>query len=346
MKKRRISPGEESIADLKKIQAAGKHLLGLINDVLDLSKIEAGKMDLYLERFPVPAMLEDLASTMAPLVEKNRNRFEIVCPPDIGTIRADIRRVRQVLLNLLSNACKFTEDGIISLEAEKTVVHGTETICFRVKDTGIGMTGPQIERLFQAFMQADASVTRKYGGTGLGLVISKRFCQMMGGDLTVQSEHGKGSTFFVTLPVEVVEARPELAVYAETRAESSARSVPDSHGIVLVIDDDRAARDLMVRMISREGLRVVTAWGGEEGIRLARDLKPFAITLDVLMPGMDGWAVLKELKADPELSSIPVVMITMEDDRSRGESLGASEFMAKPIHKEKLMAILNKYRKL
>jgi signal transduction histidine kinase/CheY-like chemotaxis protein len=329
------------IPDLQKINGAGKHLMSLINNVLDLSKIEAGKMELYLERFPVSPMLEDLASTMTPLVEKNRNRLEIHCPAEMETMFADARRVRQVLLNLLSNACKFTEDGVISLEAEKL----GGLVCFRVRDTGIGMTREQIDRLFQAFMQADASVTRKYGGTGLGLVISKRFCQMMGGDLTVQSEHGKGSTFLVTLPEEVTESRPELAMFADVRLEPTARGATDDGGIVLVIDDDRSARDLMVRFISKEGARVVTAWGGEEGLRLARELHPSIITLDVLMPGMDGWAVLRELKSDPELTSIPVVMITMEEDRSHSQSLGASDLLIKPIQKDKLMAVLNKYRK-
>ncbi|HSP07251.1 MAG TPA: ATP-binding protein [Acidobacteriota bacterium] len=331
----------ESITDLKKIHVAGRHLLALINEVLDLSKIEAGKMELYLERFPVSAMLEDLASTMSPLVEKNRNRLEIHCPAEVDTMFADARRVRQVLLNLLSNACKFTEDGVISLEAEKF----GGLVCLRVRDTGIGMTRDQIDRLFQAFMQADASVTRKYGGTGLGLVISKRFCQMMGGDLTVQSEYGKGSTFLVTLPEEVTESRPELTMFADARLEANARAATDGGGIVLVIDDDRSARDLMVRLISKEGVRVVTAWGGEEGLRLARELHPSIITLDVLMPGMDGRAVLRELKSDPELASIPVIMITMEEDRSFSQSLGASDFLIKPIQKDELMAVLNKYRK-
>lgn len=332
-------------SDLKKIQFAGRHLLGLINDVLDLSKIEAGKMDLFLERFPIEVMLQELASTISPMAEKNKNLLEIDCPPDIADMRADVKRVRQVLLNLLSNACKFTQDGIVSLSVRRRMRDGAEWIEFQVRDTGIGMTRPQIDRLFQAFMQADASVTRKYGGTGLGLVISKRFCQMMGGDLTVESEHGKGSAFFVTLPSEVAQVRHELAVLAEPRAEPEISLPHDDRGIVLVIDDDRAARDLMVRMISREGFRVVTAWGGEEGLRLARDLQPFVITLDVMMPGMDGWAVLRELKSNPILAGIPVVMVTMEEDRSRGAFLGASDFMTKPIQRERLVEILNKYRK-
>ena len=292
-------------------------------------------------------MIEDLGTTAAPLVEKHNNSLKIDCSGDIGTMRADIKRVRQVLLNLLSNAAKFTENGTIKLEALRESNQETNWIVFRVTDTGIGMSDEQKSKVFQAFSQVDETATRKFGGAGLGLVICKRFCQMMGGTITFESEKGKGSTFIVRLPEVVLDLKTEGLQLSEFTSDLAAHrtvyGIPDGRGIVLVIDDDRSARDLMVRMISREGFRVVTAWGGEEGLRLARDLQPALITLDVLMPGIDGWNVLKELKADPDLAKIPVILITMEEDRNKGFLLGAADFMSKPIQREQLAAALNKY---
>ena len=197
---------EQFTDDLKKINAAGKHLLALINDVLDLSKIEAGKMELYLETFDVAGLVRDIAAVIQPLVEKNANRLEVRCPDEIGPMRADLTKVRQALFNLLSNACKFTERGTITLAVTRETGGGQDSMVFAVSDTGIGMTPEQLARLFEAFTQADASTTRKYGGTGLGLAISRRFCRMMGGDVTVESEPGQGSTFTIRLPAEVAEA--------------------------------------------------------------------------------------------------------------------------------------------
>ena len=335
------------VPDLRKIRDAGKHLLSIINDILDLSKIEAGNIALYIESFKVSMMIEDLGTTAAPLVEKNNNSLKIDCSADIGTMRADIKRVRQVLLNLLSNAGKFTENGTIKLEALRESNQETNWIVFRVTDTGIGMSDEQKSKVFHAFSQVDETATRKYGGAGLGLVICKRFTQMMGGTITFESEKGKGSTFIVRLPEVVLDLKTEalqlLEFTSDLAAHRTVYGIPDGRGIVLVIDDDRSARDLMVRMISREGFRVVTAWGGEEGLRLARDLQPALITLDVLMPGIDGWSVLKELKADPDLAKIPVILITMEEDRNKGFLLGAVDFMSKPIQREQLAAALNKY---
>jgi signal transduction histidine kinase/CheY-like chemotaxis protein len=340
---------KELLADVRKIREAGKHLLNIINDILDLSKIEAGNMALYIETFKISMMIEDLSTTSAPLIEKNNNKLKINFSEDIGTMRADLKRVRQVLLNLLSNAAKFTENGTVTLEAFREIVHEKKWIIFRVSDTGIGMTDEQKSKLFQAFSQADESATRKFGGAGLGLVICKRFCQMMGGNITFETEKGKGSTFTIRIPEEVSEINSEtlspIEFTSDVAAHRTVYGIPDGRGIVLVIDDDRGARDLMVRMISREGFRVVTAWGGEEGLRLARDLQPMVITLDVLMPGIDGWTVLKELKADPDLAKIPVILITMEEDKSKGFLLGAADFMTKPIQREQLSAALNKYRR-
>jgi signal transduction histidine kinase/CheY-like chemotaxis protein len=328
------------VSDLQKIRAAGKHLLALINDILDLSKVEAGKMELYLETFDVASMVKDVMSTVQPLVEKNANTLEVHETSDPGAMRADLTKVRQSLFNLLSNAAKFTEGGTITLDVVRETVDGADWVTFSVSDTGIGMTPEQMEKLFQAFSQADASTTRKYGGTGLGLVITKCFCQMMGGDITMESELGVGSTFTIRLPTEVVEPKAEPVPVAKSRFEPVLKGA----STVLVIDDDPSVHDVMRRFLSKEGFRAETASGGEEGLRLARELRPDAITLDVLMPGMDGWTVLTALKTDPDLADIPVIMLTIVDDKNMGYAVGASEYMTKPIDRDRLVAILQKYR--
>jgi signal transduction histidine kinase len=203
--------------DLKKINAAGKHLLELINAVLDLSKIEAGKMELYLESFDVAGLVRDIAAVIQPLAAKNANRLEVRCPDAIGTMRADLTKVRQALFNLLSNACKFTERGTVSLAVTREATDGQDWMVFSVSDTGIGMTPEQLAKLFAAFSQADAATTRKYGGTGLGLALSRKLCRMMGGDVTVASEAGRGSTFTIRLPARVAEAVEEASAPAAER---------------------------------------------------------------------------------------------------------------------------------
>jgi PAS domain S-box-containing protein len=319
------------VPDLAKIHSAGKHLLAVINDILDLSKIEAGKMELYLESFELRPVLDDVATTVRPLVEQHGNRFELHAPADLGAMRADATRVRQVLLNLLSNASKFTDHGLIHLAVERD---GTEVL-FRVRDTGIGMTPEQLEKLFQAFTQAEASTASKYGGTGLGLAISRRFCQMMGGDVTVESTPGAGSTFTVRLPINVREAAPETVSWPAPTGEPL--------GTVLVIDDDPAVRNLLGRSLSRDGFRVETAADGATGLRRAQELRPDIITLDVLMPDRDGWAVLAELKSDPLLAAIPVVMVTVVDEKPMGFALGVAEYLTKPIDRARLAAVLRRY---
>ncbi|GIX49353.1 MAG: hypothetical protein KatS3mg131_3564 [Candidatus Tectimicrobiota bacterium] len=325
------------VPDLQRIHAAGKHLLALINDVLDLAKIEAGKMDLFLERFDVAAVLQEVVATVRPLVEQNANTLVVQADGELGTMQADLTKVRQVLFNLLSNACKFTTQGTITLAAARRAAAGTDWLTFRVADTGIGIAPEQLDRLFQAFSQADASTTRRYGGTGLGLAISQRFCQLMGGAITVTSTPGQGSTFTVRLPAE---AGAPAAPVADLSAPPVAAEAP----AVLVIDDDPTVHFLMQRVLSREGLRVATAASGAEGLRLARQLHPAVITLDVLMPGMDGWAVLAALKADPALAAIPVIMLTMVDEQHLGYALGAAAYLTKPVDQEQLVAVLRRYR--
>jgi signal transduction histidine kinase/CheY-like chemotaxis protein len=319
-----------------RVLRAGRHLLALINDILDLSKIEAGRMELEIQSYPLAVLVHDVASTIGPVAEKNGNRIVVECPPGIGHIRADAKRLQQALLNLAGNAAKFTENGVITLTARRESADNAEWMCVAVADTGIGMSSEQMGRLFQDFVQADASTTRKYGGTGLGLAIARRFCRLMGGDITVQSELGRGSTFTLRLPAGV-EPAPSRKAAAETIEPE--HDLP-AEGTILVVDDDQMVRDLMQRFLEREGFSVATASGGREGLRLAREIRPAAITLDVMMPDLDGWTVLAAIKGDPELAEIPVVLASIVDERSRGYALGAVDYMLKPIDRERLVHVL------
>lgn len=341
------------IPELGRIRAAGLHLLALVNDILDLSKIEAGRMELFLETFDVATAVSDVSVTVQPLMEKNGNTLDVRCAADIGTMHADLTKVRQALFNLLSNAAKFTEKGSVSLEVTRAAPTGSSapesaaraSVEFRVRDTGIGMTAEQMGRLFEPFMQADASTTREYGGTGLGLSITRKFCQMMGGDVTAESELGKGSTFMIRLPVEVPVPASNVPGANGAAASRGAPDPcpPDGSPTILVVDDDADARALAERLLTSEGYRVVTAADGHEGLRLAREHRPLAITLDVLMPQIDGWAVLTSLKSDPDLADIPVIMVTMTGDRNLGFALGATDFMTKPIDRGRLLSVLRRY---
>lgn len=331
---------EDFIPDLDKILTAGKHLLTLINDVLDLSKIEAGKMKFVLEDFDIDSMIQDVVATLRPLVDKNANRLETHCHDGAGTMHADLIRVRQILSNLLSNACKFTEKGTITLDALRETATGNDCIRFLVSDTGIGITKEQTNKLFQAFAQVDPAITRKYGGTGLGLAISHKFCQMMGGDISVESEYGKGTTFTVRLPAHVKEQEKE----AEEKESPHSEVMPPAGGnTVLVIDDDPLVRDILKRYLVKEGFYVADTTNGEDGLKLARELKPLAITLDILMPSMDGWEIMKKLKMDPVLNDIPVIIISMIDERNMGYALGAAHYLLKPVDRHRLVDILRQY---
>ncbi|MBA3833563.1 MAG: response regulator [Chthoniobacterales bacterium] len=337
-------------ADLEKINGAGRHLLALINDILDLSKIEAGKMELFLESFDIANLIDEVASTVRQMVEKNANTLHIERPANLGVMHADQIKVRQGLFNLLSNAAKFTQDGRITLQVERERMGSGEWIVFRVTDTGIGLSAEQTGKLFQDFTQADASTTRKFGGTGLGLALTRRFCQIMGGDVTVRSVPNEGSVFTIKLPAIVSETKAEAAAVVDDSvalaeagdAGEVGQSSPDD-SCVLVIDDDPVQRDLMQRFLSKEGFAVRTAAGGDAGLRLARQLRPVAITLDVMMPDMDGWSVLAALKADAALRDIPVIMVTMLDDPERGFTLGAADYATKPVDRQRLSQILKKY---
>jgi signal transduction histidine kinase/DNA-binding response OmpR family regulator len=325
------------LPDLNKIRTAGKHLLELINSVLDLSKIEAGKMELYLEPATVTTFVGGVTSMIRPLVEKNHNQLVLEEGGQLGDMRVDVTKLRQSLLNLLSNASKFTSAGIVKLVVARETVDGVDWLEFRVSDSGIGMTPEQMGRLFQAFSQADASTTKRFGGTGLGLAISRRFCRMMGGDIRVESEYGKGSTFTIRIPALVSEDASKTAVL-----DAPAPAPGAGKGLVLVIDDDPQVRDLVGRYLTKESYSVVFAASGEEGLAIAAKQRPVAITLDVLLPGLDGWGVMTALKADPALADIPVIFLTMLDERNLGYSLGAADFLVKPVDKEQLLRTISR----
>src|SRR5262249_36102765 len=317
------------IEDLQKIESAGRHLLGLINNILDLSKIEAGKMDVFIEAVDIQGLLEEVLSIVKPLADKSQNVITVVCRTDIGIFRSDQIKVKQCLLNLLSNANKFTSKGTLTVTVAREV---DSRVCFRVSDTGVGMTNEQLGRLFQTFSQSDASTSKRFGGTGLGLAITKHFCTMLGGEVSVESAPGKGSTFIIRLPDQSVA--PAVAV------ELPAPAAADGRATVLAGDDDPAVRSLLGKSLEKEGYRVILARNGVEALLRAREHRPHAITLDVLMPQMDGWRTLKELKADAELCDIPVIMVTVLNERGMAIPLGAADFMTKPVDRQRLTAIL------
>jgi GAF domain-containing protein/DNA-binding response OmpR family regulator len=333
---------EDELEPLDRVLRAARHLLALINDILDLSKIEAGRMELHLETFPLLPVIEDVAKTIEPMAAKNANRIVIDCPADLGTMHADQTRFRQALLNLAGNANKFTEKGTVTIAAQAQRLDGRDMVTIAVTDTGIGMTEEQMGRLFQEFSQADASTTRKYGGTGLGLAISQHFCRLMGGDIAVESKPGKGSTFTIRLPrIAQVGETPATAGRGPQRPEGAhpiAEEVEEP--LVLVVDDDETVRELVVRHLERGGFAAVAARSGQEGLRLVRELRPAAVTLDIMMPDLDGWTVLAAIKGDPELAGIPVVLMSIVDQKNRGYALGAADYLVKPVDRATLVQSL------
>ena len=249
--------------------------------------------------------------------------------------------MRQALLNLASNAVKFTDKGTISITALRHAIPGSETIMLQVRDCGIGMTPEQIGRLFLDFEQADSSTTRKYGGTGLGLAISRRFCRMMGGDIIVQSVMGRGSTFTIQLPATGASHAPHAqALVLPPSAAAPDKAAGERGATVLVVDDEASVREFMLRFLERQGYAVITAANGIEALARAREHHPAAITLDVMMPDIDGWTVLAALKGDPDLADIPVILVTIVDEKQRGYTLGATDYLVKPVDRSRLAAIL------
>ena len=328
--------------DLDKILSAARHLLGLINDVLDLSKIEAGKMDLYIEPLDLWTVVQEVAGLVTPLCEKRNNKLVVDCDDAIGVVHADATKLRQILLNLLSNASKFTEAGQVTMKATRAPLAGEDWIKIDVIDSGIGMTPEQTGRLFQAFTQADASTASKYGGTGLGLAICRQFARIMGGDVTVASIPDEGSTFTLRIPARV--RRPKAAANTPHASDGAGAPVAKASLEVLVIDEDESVQRALGKILEPEGFTVISARSGKEGLRLAREKHPRIIILDILMPDMDGWSVLKELKQHPGLASIPVVLLTMTDDKETGFALGASAFINKPIEQDQLLDAIRHHK--
>ena len=338
---------EEIGPDINKIHSSGKHLLAIINDILDLSKIEAGKMEFFSQNCELESLANEVSHTLQPVIDKNSNTLKINLEKELGSISVDITRLRQVLFNLLSNACKFTEKGEITFTVSRKTIRELDWVNFTISDTGIGMDTGQVEKLFKSFSQVHSDNIQKYGGTGLGLAITKRICEMMGGDIFVESKPSEGSTFSVHLPA--VMPVPETATITlpsiPKPAKDSAESASESQeNIILVIDDDPMIHNQMKRTFEKEGYKIVCVSDGEEGLTLARKLHPTLITLDVLMPGMDGWTVLTKLKADPEVANIPVFVISMVDEENKGYTLGASEYITKPIDRTRLHILMKKYR--
>ncbi|MDR7038990.1 PAS domain S-box-containing protein [Methylobacterium sp. BE186] len=333
----------ELLPDLRKIETAARHLLSLINDVLDISKIEAGRMSVSAETFAVADLVADVTAATESLVAKKRNRFAADLGPDLGEMHQDQTKIRQCLLNLVGNAAKFTEDGTVTLTVRRHREAEADWLSFAVTDTGIGLTGEQIGRLFERFAQGDESTTRQFGGTGLGLAITRAFCRKMGGDIAVESEAGRGSTFTVRLPATLT---PEDAAEAEAEGALELPEIPEheEHDAVLLVDDDPAARELLQRHLEREGFRVRTANDGRDGLTLARALKPRAILLDIEMPRMDGWAVLHAVRNDPELAGIPVIITSVVAEQGLGQALGATDYLVKPVDRERLKTLMERYR--
>ncbi len=333
---------EEWADDLRRINDSGKYLLELINDILDISKIEAGKMEVRVEKFAVAGLLRDVSEALRPLVDEKANRLVIESGEDVGFMHSDAIKVRQSLLNLLSNANKFTDQGMISLSASRLAKEGADWLIFRVKDTGIGMTSEQISRLFRAFSQADNSTARRYGGSGLGLALTRQFCQMLGGNVSVESEPGKGSCFTIELPATIPSRTKTMSLQVPV---AGSIPVPATANSILVIDDDPGVHQLLADALREEGYALHFASSGSEGLRLAKELRPAVITLDVLMPEMDGWVVLSLLKADPELAGIPVVMLSVRADESFAFAMGVADYLKKPIDRKRLIALLQKYHR-
>jgi Amt family ammonium transporter len=329
---------DEMVEDLNKINSAGKHLLSLINDVLDLSKIEAGRMELYLETFDLRQTLDEVASTAQPLFDNNDNQFVLEVDDMIGTVHLDVTKVRQSLFNLLSNAAKFTNQGTITLSVRPVDRNGEAWVEMAVSDTGIGIRADKLGKVFEEFAQADESTTRDFGGTGLGLALTRQICQMMGGGIELRSEVGVGSTFIITLPVEIEVAATELP--ADTNGGDVVEA-PVSSGAILIIDDDEVARDILRRMLETDGYSVLVAATGDEGLAVAKAEKPALITVDLLMPGVDGWSVLRALKVDEATRDIPVIVVSSVADRRTGISLGAIDALSKPIDRNRLLELVH-----
>ncbi|MGA9574558.1 MAG: ATP-binding protein [Lysobacterales bacterium] len=325
---------DEVKADLDKIHAAGKHLLGLINEVLDLAKVESGKMGLYNETADLKQLVTDVAATVQPMINNYENTLSAEFQLENTEIRTDVTKFRQVLMNLLSNAAKFTRKGKVTIKVRRFDENGVDHVSISVTDTGIGMTTDQLTKVFDEFTQADESTTRQFGGTGLGLSICKKFAELMGGRIDAESTPGKGTSFTFVVPAIAKDIVSEEI--SQGQGEEDAAEQVEGLARVLVVDDDVTSRELSRRILSKRGYSVITAEDGATGIAKAREQAPDIIVLDILMPGMDGWQVLEKLKALPETAGIPIIMQSMLSERELGLSLGADDYLTKPVDKSDL----------
>ena len=315
---------DDLLPDLKKITSSGSHLLSLINNILDLSKIEAGKMELFITSFEIENMVETIKNISEPLAAKNDNGFVVNFDGAMGSMSQDETKLRQCLTNFLSNGFKFTKNGTVTLDVKARSVEGVEFIDFAVIDTGAGMSAEGVAKVFEEYTQAERSTSANHGGTGLGLPISKKFAEMMGGDVVLTSEEGVGSVFTLSVPRECAE-------YNEDDVDSNVINLDADDNLVVLVDDDVAMHDLIKRTISKLSLTLIGATNSEKGMELIREVKPKLILLDVLMPGRDGWSLLKECKTDKELKDIPVIMISQLNQSNLAASLGANDYLTKPI---------------
>ena len=341
-----LSPTELNF--LERIQANGKHLLVLINEILDLSKIEARKVELQIAPVALEVLVRETIAQQEGLVRDRPVELLADIPQLVAPIQADAEKLRQVIINLIGNALKFTERGSVTVRVV-TSPDDSKPVRIDVVDTGIGIPREKLGLIFEAFQQADAGVARKYGGTGLGLTISQALCQLMGFHIEVASEVGHGSTFSVVLCRKEAwtggagPAPPEVKATAAVAAP--ARPPSDLHGkLLLVIDDESDSRILLTNLLEEFGCQVIAANSGEQGLRMAREFRPQIITVDLLMPQMDGAAVIRALKADPELRDLPLVVVSIVAEERRGSILGSVDILEKPVAREALLAALARFR--
>ena len=327
---------DDLLPDLKKITSAGTHLLSLINNILDLSKIEAGKMELFITNFEIENMIQTIKDISEPLAAKNNNGFVINLDGAMGSMSQDETKLRQCLANFLSNGFKFTKNGTVTLDVKSRMDGDVDFVDFAVIDTGAGMSQEGIDKVFEEYTQAERSTAANYGGTGLGLPISKKFAVLMGGDVKVTSIEGTGSTFTLSVPRECPE-------YNEDDVDSNVINLDDQNNLVVLVDDDVAMHDLIKRTISKLNLTLLGATNSEKGMELIREVEPKLILLDVLMPGRDGWSLLKECKTDSQLKNIPVIMISQLNQSNLAASLGANDYLTKPIDRTLFINIIKKY---
>lgn len=329
--------GDQEISkDIRAIQQAGHHLLTLINEILDLSKIDAGQMQLHIDTFSLDDFIKEMIELTRPFVNQNKCNISVKLAGRLGDVETDMTKLRQILFNLLSNAAKFTNQGTIEIYAHREKIGDKHWINIAVKDSGIGMTPDQLNRIFDPFVQADSSTTPKYGGTGLGLAITKRYCEMLGGEIKALSNPGKGSMFTVRIPAiyseniiyenheQVADANPQQQL---SKSTADLDQPIQNTQTILIINSDPTICSLAKKYLDKEGFTVRTTSNGEKGLLLAKEIKPAIITLDIMLPDMDGWTVLKQIKNDPELKKIPVAMLTMLEQGELGFALASDEFL-------------------